>query len=1608
MGEKLVKSFYLLIAAVLLIGMVLPSQSFAANDRNQEQKQLPLHENVVAAFEEEEFVKVLVLLDEQADTKSAAMEAQQNAAKAKLTKQKDIKELKGKAVVSALKQTADRSQKNLKAFLAKQKASGQVKDYESFYIVNGFAVTASKSVVEKMAEFTEVKTILLDEKQTLHPVSEETVKTATVQTTTDESIEWNINRVGAPAVWAKGITGEGTVVANIDSGVKLEHPALLESYRGYDPNNPTVFNHEFNWYDAVLRVRAPNDSDGHGTHTMGIMVGQEADGQNKIGVAPGAKWIAARAFFGGESYDSYLINAAQWVLAPTDANGVPHPEMAPDVVNNSWGGRPLNNDWFRYLVQAWREAGILPVFSVGNAGIGNPADPATASAPANYPEALAVGATTNTDDLASFSLRGPSERGDVKPDISAPGASIRSSLPGENWYTFTYGNMNGTSMAAPHVAAAALLLRDVDPELTVDEIVDILKLSATTKTDAAYPESPNNGYGYGLLNVLSAVEMVEAGIGTISGQVLSNGDDSIHPSYEEYAREVIYNGADAHFNISASDDISVNEVTLHVLFNGVEKTYQGGRVSGDHLNGSYEAVVPSDDIVGTSANYWWTIKDFHGNETVTDTATIAVADHVGAGYTEDFETYPDGWYSFGLHNSWQWGKPTYGPSGPASGEKLFGTNIRGRTEMFADMSLIMPPVKVEGSEELRFKQWYNMGRRDYATVYASEDGVNWIQLFQVSQTNKTWHEVGIDLSRFAGKTISIAFNLTTDDATVDGWYIDDVRLLAGGTQSSSESDDQNEVELKKDDVLAYPAASAVSVAEAGTGSLPVHATIEVVETGWKTKANPQNGKFTIHHPPGDYTLKIDAYGHQTKLVNVTLSSNGTIQPKVALAHAPKQVVSGVITDTEGNPVPNATIFLLEDEFLEPVHSDENGNYAFQSYVGDYTVQVFSANHYGKTEAIQVVENENITLNWGLQPFTAAEPAEIKYDNGRYNKNLVFGNKGNGFAVKMSLAEGKRAAKLKGAKLQFWAGHIPVPGGSDILISVYDAKDDGTPGNKLAGPIKATAQRNLSKWTEVDLSHLGLVLEDDFYILYSQADDYPYVPGFVSDGDRTNWAARSWDYIGGQWFQSNQSIGNYMIRAVVDYGVDTVPVAPKITLKNSDMDGELPFNVNVEVSPGSDTIGSVEYQLSTVETIDESLPWNSVELSPDGGEFSIPINEAGTWYTHVKVTDAEGMEELVSFGPFTVQAPIATPVVSNVDWENSELQIDWEAVDGVVEYVLERNGAEIYRGTETSFTDRGLARGETYAYSLFAVSEDGRSSQAAEFSFTVPIYTVEKMMSSDPYSNAMQFSSKLAENSLDAVLLVSGKDEAGIMLAGTLTNSLNAAVLLYHPEEATVRPELKAEVDRLLKEQGKVIILADNKDFSKALEKDMFNKFTDYTIERLKTHVSVAEKLQSPNRELFLVNVADSNSLLSTVQAANKHQIPVLQNAPGKLNSDVRKFIRDQAIRKVTVVGTFDHSIQLELQKLGVTVERIDGGSAELTAFQIAKKYYPSISNTIIVKTDQVANYLSVSRLALDGNSPILFTAERDRLIDEVIGYLNEQPLEHYYLLGELNEEIVEF
>lgn len=336
------------------------------------------------------------------------------------------------------------------------------------------------------------------------------------------AVEWGVTKIRAPEVWSTyGVTGAGAVAANVDTGVQYNHPALVNQYRGNLGGGN--FNHNYNWFDPTFVNAAPADSNGHGTHVMGTEVGDD-NGSNQIGVAPDADWIAA---FGCCPSNEALLDAQQFIVAPTDlAGNNPNPSLRPDVVNQSWGG-PGGSQIFEQVIASLRASGIFPAFSAGNSGSSAADGCGRLGSPGDNPSAFNVGSTDINDNISSFSSRGPNPfTGATGPNVSAPGSSIRSSLPGS-----TYGSLSGTSMASPHVAGSVALLISLEPQLRgqVEQLEELLRKTAVPRTSAQTcggvpgSEVPNNVFGWGLIDVKAAADMMWQA-GTITGTVTSGSN----------------------------------------------------------------------------------------------------------------------------------------------------------------------------------------------------------------------------------------------------------------------------------------------------------------------------------------------------------------------------------------------------------------------------------------------------------------------------------------------------------------------------------------------------------------------------------------------------------------------------------------------------------------------------------------------------------------------------------------------------------------------------------------------------------------------------------------------------------------------------------------------------------------------------------------------------------------------------------------------------------------------------------------------------------------------------------------------------------------------------
>ncbi|MET9274155.1 S8 family serine peptidase [Kribbella sp. NPDC003557] len=412
---------------------------------------------------------------------------------------------RGTYVVDRLTKASKDAQAAARAMLDKAHV-----DYTSYWVSNAIRVHGGDyTLAQSLSAAPSVQSIFAPVSyQQAEPVQTKAAATAT-------GPEWGVRNIKADQVWQKyGARGDGIVVASIDSGTELSHPALVEQYRG--TNADGSFSNDYNWLDTSGASQFPTDHQGHGTHTMGTMVGDDG-GANQTGVAPGARWIEAN---GCCASDETLLQASQWMLAPTKTDGsAPDPAKRPNIVNNSWGSTtPTTEPFLEDIQQAWADSGIFGVWSNGNNGPGCD----TAGSPGSRTLNYAVGAYGEDGTIASFSSRGPGQDGEVKPNISAPGDLVRSS-----YLNGRYALMSGTSMAAPHVAGAVALLLSAHPEL-IGDVARIRQLLDQTAQDAddttcGGTAADNNVYGEGRLDALALVEAVDSGAsGAIAGKVTSS------------------------------------------------------------------------------------------------------------------------------------------------------------------------------------------------------------------------------------------------------------------------------------------------------------------------------------------------------------------------------------------------------------------------------------------------------------------------------------------------------------------------------------------------------------------------------------------------------------------------------------------------------------------------------------------------------------------------------------------------------------------------------------------------------------------------------------------------------------------------------------------------------------------------------------------------------------------------------------------------------------------------------------------------------------------------------------------------------------------------------
>ncbi|MGG0177658.1 S8 family serine peptidase [Gottfriedia acidiceleris] len=1133
-GRKLNIVAFLIIFSILGTIFQLKGSAVQKGETNSNPIVGKVDQKVIQAFEKNKYTTVIVELKNQVDVEQIADQAREEAKKMKVTSYQEKLRVRS-TILSELKTSAEQTQNRLKNFIHQKKSEGKLKDYQSFYIVNAVSFTSTKEVLQEIATFPEVDHIYLNEQHVLpNP------KTSEVKKFTSE-LPWNLEKIQANKAWENGLDGTGVVIATLDTGVDVNHPALKKQYRGFNADG--TFTHTFNWLDLVGDSPTPVDLIGHGTHVTGTMVGHDPDTGMHTGVAPGARWIAVNAFSEDGALDTDLIKAGEWLLAPLDEKGIPHPEMAPDIINNSWGGGSTMNEWFRSVVKAWVAAGIIPVFAAGNDTNETPVGPGSVSNPANYPEVIAVGSTNIANQISIFSLRGPSPYGgsEIKPDLTAPGQEILSTLPNNE-----YGLSSGTSMATPHVSGAIAILKQMQPNMSIEKLKETLYVGLIPLSDSKYPTSPNDAYGRGLLDLTGMIKSSANGVGSLVGKVGYKTVDKKKPTANHEPLPYAYANAPLKINVQVSDDNAVSKVELHYQVDrSPEQTANSTLFKGDFKSGSYSSELPKEQLKGKKLTYYWEITDYAGNSTKTAPVHLTLKEPVSVGYSTNFETNPVGWYSTGRNSSWNWGKVMNPIVKVPSGANAYGTvNPDWRNTDSAwtynnneESMLIMPPIQVNKGKVtyLNFKQTFGKpisfkGINDYGQVLVSEDMKNW----HVAKTNDEhlflkWEAISVDLSSYSGKTAYVAYRFHSDSAVTNlGWYLDDVSIGAKATGTVYQPSPLL--------TAIEPVGDATKVK--GTYDkqvlIPLSAQIQIIESGRLLATEPTDGSFHVKLPADEYHIKAEAYGFKQKIQTASVTKDTSTKVNLQLTPLNKSIIKGKIKNSETKKaIKGATVKLIEDAVIEPVRTSANGKYSLNPYIGTYTLEVSAPNFHTYRKKVVIKKNNISSIDIQLKPYRGTA-SEISYDDGSAETVLSVAGLDEA-AVKMSLKDGQEQAMLT-AGLFYIDPHWDNPGGVNFQVDVYDATGpEGAPGKKLTESIAAKS-KDVRGWVKVDLSPYSIFVPKEYFLVYSTQAYSPYIPTLGLDIN-SPFSDRVWYMSKSPWYKiynGDIGTGNPMMRSIVSY------------------------------------------------------------------------------------------------------------------------------------------------------------------------------------------------------------------------------------------------------------------------------------------------------------------------------------------------------------------------------------------------------------------------------------------------------------------------------------------
>jgi bacillopeptidase F len=532
--------------------------------------------------------------------------------------------------IEQLKSNVESGQVGILENLRALERSGRAAQIKGHWVSNIIEARVTKAELASLAERTDIAMIYAV--PTIELIAPRADATAVASPDTTYT---NIKYIKAPQAWAQGYTGAGRVICIFDTGVDGAHRALKSRWKGINADSAAC------WFDPVTHTKYPQVVAGgfpqHGTHVAGIALGRDSVTNDTIGVAPGAKWIAAAVI---DRAGASLLDAFDWAANPDgDPNTV---EDLPDVINHSWGYSKMGcADLFFDAIDNTEALGIVNIFAAGNEGSGDLTIRVPAVRDNDSIDCFAVGAsdiytTPSIPTVWVSSSRGPSScNGHMKPNVVAPGFNIRSSYPNN-----TYTILHGTSMAAPHVSGLVALLRQKNPNATVAEIKTAI-LNSTKRTNAGI--IPNKAWGWGEIDCQAALAALPANpsapklrIWDFPHPVISAGETFNAPVILQNRGTVAASGVTGMINSSDSRLTIVNGAVSFGTVDPSDTTW-----STSNIQVSVAAGVPSGTLIPLSF-----LISPNGGSTVPATLYF----QVGTPSTQGFATHANSKFKFSLTN----------------------------------------------------------------------------------------------------------------------------------------------------------------------------------------------------------------------------------------------------------------------------------------------------------------------------------------------------------------------------------------------------------------------------------------------------------------------------------------------------------------------------------------------------------------------------------------------------------------------------------------------------------------------------------------------------------------------------------------------------------------------------------------------------------------------------------------------------------------------------------------------------------------------------------------------------------------------------------------------